>query len=218
MKKPLFKAILFLSAAALVFFITFSCTKQAATPDLQTKKSMVSLPGDNPFKATVGAPISGALAQQWIENYNKAHHTDKNAFYSIDRKNLEAILSDPTCVGIGLHYAMDGDGQMHILPIGVNEHGELIKTDFVPTEKGMIDWKTAQNWIANNQGPVDWHFFGGNTFDRLFGQPCTGVWATLAVNDGGAQQLLLTRKGDGEINPSYVEYVEDHSYCPACKQ
>ncbi len=218
MKKPLFKATLFLAAATLVFFVLYSCTKQPLTPELKTKKSTVFLPGDNPFKRTVGAPINSVLAQHWIENYNKANLMDKNTFYEIDRKALETILSDPSCVGIGLHYAMDEDKKLHILPIGVNGDGEWIKTNAIPTEKDIIDWETAQQWIANNKGIMEWHFFGRNTFERLFSQPCIGIWTTLALNDDKERQLLLTRKSDEEMSPSYVEDVEDESYCPPCKK
>ncbi len=201
MKKSLFKAALLLSAGALVFFVLYSCTKQTTTPELKTtnlSKTAVSLPGDNPFNATVGAPINGELALRWVENYNKAHGTDKNTFYTMNSKDIKAILSDASAVGISFYYATDGT-KMYVLPIGINKNGEWITTTDIPTENGRIDLETAKLWIANDKGPIDGNFFGRETFDRLFSQPCDFVCGTLALNDEGKQQLLLTRKQDGEV-------------------
>ena len=67
-----------------------------------------------------------------------------------------------------------------------------MKSSSINTQKGPVDWDTAQHWIANEPGAIDARFFGRNTFKRLFRDlTCTAVKATFATDEQQKPQLLL---------------------------
>jgi hypothetical protein len=198
MKKPLLKTAQLIVAASVLFFISYSCSKQKLTKQEElksaesTRSAVNAVQEENPFKETVGAPITGQTGRQWIENYTKANDAQGKS-YLIQRKDLQTILNDPSCVGICLYFALDQENQFHILPIGVNQSGRLMKSSSINTQKGIIDWDTAQKWIASEPGAIDARFFGRNTFKRLFRDAtCATVKATFAADEQQKPQLLLS--------------------------
>jgi hypothetical protein len=150
-----------------------------------------SIGKDNPFKKTVGGPVTQSITARWIDNYKKQHGLAKT--YSINPEKLTNILSMPSCNGISMHYARDEKFNLHILPIGVDASGKIMATENVATENGDIDWATAQQWINNYSGLARSHFFGANTFERLIHQQeGITVFAELALDDKMAPVILLS--------------------------
>ena len=230
MKKTFLKTAHVVSAAAILFFIAYSCNKQKLTSadEPQTQEStlkestrLAAAADDaatreaNPFKRTVGAPIDGKTGRQWIKNFNQASLNlgirNSGMSYVIQAESLQAMLRNSSCVGICLYYALDDRKQVHILPIGVNENGRLMKSESISTQGGAIDWDTAQKWIANDPGAIDARFFGRNTFDRLFSdRSCRAVRATFAADNHRNPQLLLSNAASIRVRT----YEDDSAQCP----
>lgn len=188
------------AATIAVAVIAFSCSEQI-TP-IRSEKSISSddsgLPGNtaaraenvNAFNETVGAPIDLTTGEQWIDNYEQAENQSET--YTIKASALNKILSIKNCVGVSLAYARDSKGKLHTLAIGVDRNGKQMASNKVYTQNGDIKWKTAQCWIANYTGTVSSHFFGQNTFKRLWVNGYYDVVATFAIDDKNNPQLLLT--------------------------
>ncbi len=233
MKKPVLKTALLLTATASLFFISYSCSKQKLTSAEQaiTSENTKSVnaapqgvnpvtPKESPWKTTTGAPVNVQTGNKWIENFNAANRNAGKS-YIIQSKDLQTILSNSSCVGICLYFAIDDTQTAHILPIGVNTNGRLMKTSSINTQKGLVDWDTAQRWIANDPGAIDARFFGRNTFTRLLSdKACLGIRAIYALDDQGKPQLLL---GNAAVNYNSLSVgqmnYEDASrpcppYCP----
>lgn len=190
--------VLLLSMA--VFLTTFSCSKQQidTTKSIIPSSTNITPPSVNElFNARVGAPISLATGKQWIENFNLSNR-NVGKDYIIPSHDLKTILTNTSCVGICLYYAIDENNNAHILPIGIDNNGRIIKTANINTQNGTINWETAKKWIANDLGEIDARFFGRNTFNRLFkDQKCTNIRAISALNEENKPQLLLI---DAAIN------------------
>lgn len=180
--------------------IAFSCSEQVTSIGSETSigtANSSSASSDaaraenmNAFNETVGAPIDLATGEQWIVNYEQTENQSKT--YTIKASALNKILSIKNCVGVSLVYARDSKGKLHTLPIGVDSNGKKIASNKVYTQNGDIKWKTAQCWIANYTGTVSSHFFGQNTFKRLWANGYYDVVATFAIDDKNNPQLLLT--------------------------
>lgn len=211
-----------LTAGALVI-LSYACSKNemdfgtaAGNPPANYAEFSTS-PVSTTFNAAVGAPVATATALQWIANFQAANHGEGKEYF-ISAKSLQLILRDPDCVGISLYFAIDENKQAHVLPIGVNSKGYLMKTAAINTLKGQISWETAQTWIANDPGLIDARFFGKNTFSRLFNTPnCQTIRAICATDDQGKPQLLLGNAAiDYAATSSRTLYrMEDASFpCP----
>lgn len=176
-------------------------------------------PGFNPFNKTTGAPIAEEKARQWIQNYKAANEGCEKS-YVIKSGALKTITEDKKCVGISLCYARDPYNVTHILPIGIDEKGKQLQAKYICTERGNISWKTAQQWIANYTGATKSHFFGQNTFSRLWVNGVTDISISFARDDNDNPQLLLRPKT--EISPNgkaaAQKVIEDASAAcpPAC--
>lgn len=165
------------------------------------------------FNKTVGAPIDGDLGRDWIKNYNSSQNSSLEYFMSM--QSLENILIKKACVGICLYYAQDDQGDLIILPVGINEKGMAMIPIYVQTEKGNITWKTAQQWMSNYQGKVKAHFFGSNTFNRLKNEPYLQVVRASAALDGkGAPQLLLSNAAQSDPSVFQDASRPCPPYCP----
>lgn len=145
---------------------------------------------ENPFHKEVGAPIDGTLGRQWIQNYKKSNTGRMDYFLTIS--SLKSILDNTDCVGICFYYAINGQNEQLILPVGIKKDGTALIPVKVETEQGAIAWKTAKQWMANYKGFIKARFFGSNTFDRLLeDNTCQVIRASFALNNQGAPQLLL---------------------------
>jgi hypothetical protein len=229
MKQTLLKNGLPFAAMFALFLIVFhSCTKQqfGISDDLQTTESIqntnlssAQIADTNPFKKTTGAPIEVATGNKWIENFKKLNR-GMGKEYVMAVKDLQAILSNPSCVGICLYFAIDEKQQAHLLPIGVSSKGYLMKTATINTSVGSINWEMAQKWIANDPGEIDARFFGSNTFDRLFNTTnCTKIKAISALDDSKKPQLLLANASLNyqDVNmqgSTLLRYEDDSAVCP----
>ena len=173
----------------------------------------------NPFNKTTGAPIETNKAQQWIENYNAANPgCEKN--YLLRSGCIKAIVGNKKCVGISLFYAHDPYKKIHILPIGIDEKGKQIPCKYIATQYGDIPWKTAQQWIARYTGTTRSHFFGQNTFSRLWENGVTDISISFARDNNNNPQLLLSPQSATGANGKVaaLKVFEDASAAcpPAC--
>lgn len=201
--KPIMPAIYAGLTAGSLVIMSYACNKDRMDMDFGTgignppgKFEMLST-DPMPFKATVGAPVDAKIGMEWIANYQAANG-GKGKEYLIPAKELQQILKDSSCVGICLYFAIDDNQQPHLLPVGVNSKGYVMKREAINTLKGQINWETAQTWMANDGGAIDARFFGRNTFSRLFNTPnCETVRAICAMDEEQQPQLLL---GNAALN------------------
>jgi len=194
----LLKSTLTNAALAIAVIIAYSCSEQmipaesknANANSTASSSTAARAENSNPFNASVGAPIDNTVGERWIDNYVKDYASESKT-YNFKAEALNKILNDKKCVGVSLTYALDFQKRLHVLPIGVDGDGKKISTKHVYTQNGDISWKTAQRWIANYTGSVSSHFFGQNTFKRLWANGYFDVVATFAIDDKNNPQLLL---------------------------
>jgi hypothetical protein len=176
-------------------------------------------PDYNPFNKTTGAPIEENKAQQWIDNYKTANPgCERN--YLIKSGAIKTIIQNKKSVGISLFYGVDSYRKIHILPIGIDEKGKQIQSKYISTQRGDIPWKTAQQWISNYTGTTRSHFFGLNTFSRLWENGVTDISISFARDDNNNAQLLLSSKTAAGANRKVAakkDYEDASAACPpAC--
>lgn len=193
------KSILKKAALAIAVAVAYSCSDQVI-PVESSQRTVANTEASNstartgssssPFNVAVGAPIEYTTGERWIDNYTK-DYASQSKTYSIKADALNKILSNKKCVGISLAYAQDFQKKLHVLPMGVDSDGKIISSRMVYTQNGDISWKTAKCWISNYTGPVQSHFFGQNTFQRLWANGNADVVITYALDDNNNPQLLL---------------------------
>jgi hypothetical protein len=198
------KTILKKAAFAIAVAMAYSCSEQAIP--VETTQSAVVTDGTvasnarkgdtSPFNVATGAPIEDVTGDRWIDHYEKDYANHAKT-YSIKASALNKILTSKKCVGVSFAYALDFQKRLHVLPRGVNSDGKLISSKSVYTQYGDISWKTANCWIGNYTGPVQSHFFGQNTFQRLWVNGNADVIVTFALDDNNNQQLLLSVESAG---------------------
>lgn len=186
------------AALAIAVAMAYSCSEQ--TIPVETAQSTVASSSTStvnartgntsPFNVATGAPIESTTGERWISNYTK-DASGQAKTYTIKAGALNKILCDKKCVGISLAYAQGPQKRLHVLPMGVDGEGRIISAKSVYTENGDISWKTAKKWISNYTGPVQSHFFGQNTFQRLWVNGNADVVITFALDDNNNPQLLL---------------------------
>lgn len=207
-----------------VTVVAFSCADQDSPTNEQISADATTGSVDqaarkdvsNPFNETIGAPIDYSKGQEWITNYEKSNACPTK-IYTITSGAISAILNDGRSVGISMMYALDRQRQMHILPIGVDGKGKQVVTKSVYTKNGNISWRTAQLWIASYTGPVQSHFFGKNTFSRLWSDGVSGIVATFATDNNNNPQLLLTALSPNRSNGKVAAgrgFEDASSPCP----
>ena len=202
-----------------ISLFVYSCTDQSldeadpnaeaipSTDDSRTITSETDL--NHPFQKTVGAPIERSIGQRWVNNYINAN--GQTFEYTISADAIRQILSQPGCNGISLRYGRDDRGRLHIIPVGVDDKGREMKAEQVTTSDGIIDWETSKTFASSYDGTIRSHFFGANTFERLFqNKDCQAIRMTGALDDEEQPQLLLS-----DVIYSNPQSYEDFSRpCP----
>jgi hypothetical protein len=219
-----------MAALAIAVAMAYSCTEQAIPVETAQRTAVPSSASvDNArkgssentstFNVSVGAPIESTTGERWISNYTKDTSRSVKT-YTIKAEALNKILCDKKCVGISLSYAQDHQKRLHVLPMGVDGEGRIISATAVYTQNGDISWKAAKSWIANYTGPVQSHFFGQNTFQRLWVNGNADVVITFALDDNNNPQLLLavaTPTGASGKVSAQSKFEDASAACPpAC--
>jgi len=215
------------AAFAIVVAMAYSCSEQAIPVETSQSTAVRSSTSadnartgnTNTFNVAVGAPIEETTGERWINNYTK-DAAGQGKTYTIKASALNKILCDKNCVGISLAYAQDKQKGIHVLPMGVDGDGRIISAKSVYTQNGDISWKTAKSWITNYTGPVQSHFFGQNTFQRLWANGNADVVITFALDDNNNPQLLLAvatpTSNSGKVS-SKSNFEDASAACPpAC--
>lgn len=201
--------------AMMLAFVISNCSDQGFDTKISDEQEQIN-DGNNtteiittPFHRTVGGPVDRITGDGWIKNY--FDKTDEAFQYSIKAPALRDILSNPSCVGISLCYAVDANDQRHIIPVGITGSGKMISSPAVDTENGVISWDTAKKWMANYKGVLRSHFMGATSIGRTVSRPsCKIVWISFAMDDTDKLQLLVSSD-----NPDKTEFYEDRTTpCP----
>jgi hypothetical protein len=198
-----------ISASLMIVIMINSCSEQGMeSSDTQTNSVITTdesnITNDfrtaNYFTKTTGAPIDREKANQWIRNY--ALVNGQGFEYQVKAEALKEILSRTNCNGISFRYGLNADNQLHIIPVGVDNTGTEMKSDRVTIAEGHISWELSKEFTNRYWGTVRAHYFGANTFERLFKSgDCKIVKITAALNDYNQPQLLLTNANGEDSSP-----------------
>lgn len=197
------------------FLIIYACTDRGLTSG--EKLSGTDVPSDQAavgltrsFDKTVGGRIDGKLGDRWIANHIRQHGFVREQVVNGDI--IKNILDQSGCVGISLYYAVDTNRTLVIIPVGKTETGASLVPEWMPAGDGTVSWRTATEMISAYSGTVRSHFFGANTFNRLFDEGCRSIRLSHALNDSGAEQVLLSDAED----PTPENYEDMSNPCPPC--
>lgn len=199
------------------FLLIYSCAEhglvsdQPVSDDGANTVATEDAPGapSGAFSKSVGARIDKEKGERWIANHTRLNGSSNQLFISSEA--IKEILAQPGCAGVSLYYAVDAENTLHIIPIGKTDAGVSLVPDVMITSDTTVTWNAAAKMISAYSGEVRSHFFGANTFDRLFqNENCSAIRITLAVNDEGKPQLLLSDAGD--VSPDGYEDVSNP--CP----
>jgi hypothetical protein len=162
------------------------------------------------FNRNVGAPIDQQKGLRWKKKFASVKPTNAATDYFLKASTLKETLNTNNCVGISLFYAIDAAGKLMIVPMGIDANGKAIATQSISLEPS-IDWQTAWTCINRYDGKVKAHFFGTETYNRLLvGEAASLIRISLALNDEGAPQLLLSNAS--VANPT--AYEDMSTPCP----
>lgn len=104
--------------------------------------------------AEIGAAIDHDLAAKMVKNYCDARPEDTPSFV-VGKNVIEKILSQPGCVGLVAHKAIDMNGEHTMVYVGLDEKGKMILEypaidDFgklVKVEAAVGDQNVGWNWF-----------------------------------------------------------------------
>ena len=210
-----------ISALLMIVIMINSCSEQAMeSGDTQTNSVTTdesNITNDfriaNYFTKTTGAPIDREKANQWIRNY--ALVNGQGFEYQVKAEALKEILSRTNCNGISFRYGLNADNQLHIIPVGVDNTGTEMKSDRVTTAEGHISWELSKEYTNRYWGTVRAHYFGANTFERLFkSNDCKIIRITLALDESNNPQLLLSDFAQADSNSLEDDSIACPPVCP----
>lgn len=191
---------------------SYSCTEQGLTKDSNANTdsdlNLALSDSSTPFVKGTGASIDKSVGERWIDNYKKAGNAETH--FTVDARVFERMLREENSVGVSLQYAVDTSGVVQLIMMGVAEGGTLLKNTLATTAEAELTWSLASEMMNAHTGSVRAHFFGANSFLRLFNKGCTAVRLSLALNDSGTPQILLSDAGD----PSPDGFEDASSLCP----
>lgn len=87
--------------------------------------------------AAVGGEISHEMGNDFIKAYETAFPDGPSGF-ALGRNILEKILAQPGCTGIRFHHALNQEGQMTSVYIGMDANGNDLLRHTMVTENGVI--------------------------------------------------------------------------------
>jgi len=179
------------------YFLFNSCTEQQLTSNPVPEGDKTGIDGITTesttvpiFSSDVGAPIDQAKAVRWIRNFAISNRS-ATPHYFIPADLLKSILSNSSCAGVVLYYAVDDSKEMHIIPIGVTTNGKVIPWKSITLGNETIRWQTALRWIKNHNGAVRSHFFGSEILVSTYCKN-KSMRISRALNDAGVPQLVLS--------------------------
>lgn len=203
---------IFLSNTIILYGLLVACSdpRLASKSDTGLAKNNADAIADGTplstvFSSKVGAPIDRPTAVRWMTNFT-SRNASATAEFFISTNALKNIISDKSCVGISLWYAVDDRGNLQIFPVGVDAFGKTMTTNFINATS--VSWQTASQWIANYNGAVRSHFFGSLIINSLLTGPMVRV--SRAIDDSGSPQLLLSNASD----PVPADYDDRSQPCP----
>jgi hypothetical protein len=139
------KSIIAMMAGALVFSCVLSCddengkmesSKQFSAKGKAGSTSAPNRSGSSVFDSSVGDPIDLTLAKKWTANYkNTIEKPDQRVSHYFGFEIIQEILSQESCIGIRMYYALDDNGDRQLLLVGVDSTGE----DILPASGGKTN-------------------------------------------------------------------------------
>lgn len=143
---------------ALLFMGILSCDEQNEIPIKQNETGSISTSpkvgaakgrvGAPDFNGSEGDPLDIATAQKWAANFRStSQKPDEILSHYFGFEIIQSILSQSSCVGIRIYYAIDEAGEKKLILVGVDATGE----NLLPVTGGRTS--EAGNIIADYSYP-----------------------------------------------------------------
>jgi hypothetical protein len=184
------------------------------------------------LSSTVGAQIPNDVADRWMAAYQQKSTSGRTGDVNkVTASQLTDLLATvPGAIGIAFHYAIDDDGEQHILAIGLDHQSQMWSTDqnriAIDASTGMvINEATAYTWTeafkAAHQDDVWYYFFGSHVFEEMKEISWFREFnLERGVNDEGVLQLLLILENsqtNGRVNDDTRIVYDKGGPCPPCE-
>lgn len=189
--------------------VILSCQKKEDKP-----ASDVTVKDQPYFHKGVGAPIDSATANRYKRNLtqklskSKATVNTTTAYY-LPAAVLREIISRDNNIGVLFYFGKDSVGNVHLVPIGIDNRDYVMVTATVVTTAGPVSWKVAKQWRDSFKqqypdGSTPWGYFWGSiAVQRLLDQGTEEVRISLGLNDEGTQQIMVSNAKDP--SPTFEE-------------
>jgi hypothetical protein len=206
----------------IILSVVIGCQKKGVTTT--TKEQSNNLPEHPVFNKNVGGPIDSGTANQWKRNLLAKLRKNKStaAFttvYYLPASTLQQLIHADNAVGVCFYYGQNDQGQVFLVPIGVDKRGYVMPASTVNTTHGLVSWQVATSWRQqfkiNNPSGTWGYFWGSVAINRLIDQGTEEVRINLGLDDNGLQRIMFSDAAVAE--PTYYEDRTGPcpSFCPA---
>lgn len=200
-----------------VLLVSLACQKKKEASILKDETTIAD--AHSFFNKEVGGPIDSATANRWKRNLvqtlsRKAPTATSSTVFYLPAAALRTIIAEKKVAGICFYFGEDDNGQVHVVPVGVDNKGYVISTATLVTSDGLVSWEVAKKWRLDfkQQHPSSiWgHFWGSVAVERLLATSSDTVRIELGMSDEGAQQMMFS---DAAIDEP-LEYGDRTRACP----
>lgn len=206
-----------LFCALSIFSVNLACQKKKEASLLKEQTSITE--ANSFFNKEVGGPVDSATANRWKRNLaltlaKKAPSVNSTRAFYLPAQALSSLIANNKVAGICFYFGNDANGSVHVVPVAVDNKGNVITAASVATSNGTVTWEVAKNWRLDfkqqHPGSIWGHFWGSVAINRLLENNTETVRVELGLSDEGVQQMMFS---DAAIDEP-VEYGDRTRSCP----
>jgi hypothetical protein len=126
------------------------------------------------FNKDTGNEIPFEDAQRWMQHFRNTNARVEGTTPSLTAAHLRNLLQISNCMGIAFHYAIDDNGNQHILAIPLDQTLGLFEKDKYivdATSNTVVTRETAELWAKRyqktNPNGIWYHRFGINILNEI---------------------------------------------------
>jgi hypothetical protein len=204
----------------IIVTVIVACQKKSVTTATEEGSSQLVHPV---FNKNVGGPIDSATAKKWKRNLAAKSSKSRGILamapvYYLQASVLQQLINVENAVGVCFYYGQNEQGQVYLVPVGVDNRGYVVPVSTVTTTNGAVSWQVAKEWRQrfkkNNPSGTWGHFWGSIAVERLLAQGTETVRINLGLNDVDAQMIMFSN-AEEEDPESYEDRTRDcPPYCP----
>lgn len=200
-----------------ILSVSFACQKKKEASLLKEQTTITEV--NSFFNKDVGGPIDSATAKRWKRNLastlaRRSPGANSTRTFYLPGQALRSLIANNKVAGICFYFGNDDNGNVHVVPVAVDNKGYVITAASVATSNGIVNWEVAKKWRLDfkQQNPSNiWgHFWGSVAVNRLLENNTETVRVELGLSDEGTQQMLFSSAAIEEP----VEYGDRTRSCP----